>query len=436
LSKPIVAIIGRQNVGKSTLLNRIAGKPIAIVEDYPGTTRDRIFADVSWNGVEFLLVDSGGLEFKDGSELAQGVRTQAETAIAEADLILFMADVKEGVMPDDMDIANILRRTHKPVLLIVNKVDSEKQSLETADFYRLGLGEPFPISAYHGRFVSDILDKIMSLLPAQQAYEEAKISGIRVAIVGRPHVGKSLLLNRLLGKNRSIVGSAPGTTRDAIDTQFSFDGQDIVLIDTAGIRRRGKVEQGIEWYSVLRSMQAIDRSDIALLLTDASEPLAAQDAHIAGYVEKAGKGIVILVNKWDLATEKNKSAFDEYILNRVKFAPWAPIVYISAKTGQGVNKVMPLVLQINQERSLRIPDKEIDNLIKEAVESHVRPHKGNKFLKIYSASQTGINPPAFQFMVNDTQLIHFSYERFLENRLREIYSFRGTPIRLSFKARG
>ena len=436
MPRPVVAIIGRQNVGKSTLLNRIAGKPIAIVEDFPGTTRDRIFADVTWNGVDFLLVDTGGLEFKDSSDLAKGVRKQAEAAITEADVVLFIADVKEGVMPADQDIANILRRTDKPVVLIVNKVDGAKQMPGTAEFYRLGLGEPFPVSAFHGRSVTDLLDQIVSLLPSQPATEETKISGIKVAIVGRPHVGKSLLLNRLLGKERSIVGSTPGTTRDAIDTQLIFEGQNIILIDTAGIRRRGKVEQGIEWYSVLRAMQAIDRSDIALLLVDATEPLTAQDAHIAGYIEKAGKGIVLLVNKWDLATEKNKTVYDEYIAGRLKFAPWAPIVYISAKTGQGVNKIMPLVLQIGQERSMRIPDMEINNLIKEAVDSHLRPHKGNKFLNMYSASQTGVNPPSFRILVNDTQLIHFSYERFLENRLREIYGFKGTPIRLTFKARG
>lgn len=434
--KPVVAIIGRQNVGKSTLLNRIAGKPIAIVEDFPGTTRDRIFADTSWNGVNFILVDTGGLEFRDSSDLGVGVRKQAEVAIAEADVILFLTDVKEGMMPSDLDIANTLRRTNKPILLAVNKVDSDKIKPETAEFYKLGLDDPIPISAYHGRWVTDLLDKIVRLLPAQPTVEEAGLSGIKLAIVGRPHVGKSLLLNRILGKDRSIVGSSPGTTRDAIDTKFDFDGQSVILIDTAGIRRRGRVDQGIEWYSVLRAMKAIDRADIALLLVDATEPLTAQDAHIAGYVEKAGKGIIILVNKWDLATEKNKAVYSEYIRSRMKFAPWAPILYISAKTGQGVSKVMPLAFQINQERSMRIPDTEVNNLIKEAVAGHILPHKGNKFLNIYSTSQSGINPPSFRFLVNDTQLIHFTYKRFLENRLREIYSFKGTPIHLVFKARG
>jgi GTPase len=436
LSKPVVAIIGSQNVGKSTLLNRIAGKPIAIVEDFPGTTRDRIFADASWNGVDFLLVDTGGLEFKDTTDIAKEVRKQVEAAIGEADVVLFMTDVKRGIMPADQEIANLLRRTKKPVLLVTNKVDNDKLKSETAEFYKLGLGDPIPISGYHGRWVTDLLDKIVSLLPAQPPTEDLLAPGIKVAVVGRPHVGKSLLLNRLLGKERSIVGSTPGTTRDAIDTQFDYDGQNVILIDTAGIRRKGRVDQGIEWFSVLRAMQAIDRTDIALLLVDATEPLTAQDAHIAGYVEKAGKGIIILVNKWDLATEKNKTVYNEYIQSRLKFAPWAPILYISAKTGQGVKNIMPLVLQINQERSMRIPDAEVNNLIKEAVERHVRPHKGNKLLNIYSASQSGINPPSFRFLVNDTLLIHFSYERFLENRLREIYGFNGTPIRLKFKTRG
>jgi GTPase len=436
LSRPVVAIIGRQNVGKSTLLNRIAGKPLAIVEDFPGTTRDRIFADATWNGVDFDLVDTGGLEFQDGSTLGEGVRNQAEAAIAEADVILFLTDVRQGLTPDDRDIADMLRRTEKPVVLVVNKVDNEKQSLEAAEFYQLGLGEPVPISGYHGRGVADLLDRVIGLLPPQPAAAGPKIEGIGVAIVGRPHVGKSLLLNRLLGQERSIVGSEPGTTRDSIDSPFDFEGQNMVLIDTAGIRRRGRVDRGIEWYSVIRAMRAIDRADIALLVVDATEPLTAQDAHIAGYVEKAGKGIIILVNKWDLVTEKNKTEYDEYIRSRMKFAPYATILYISAKSGQGVNKIMPLVIQINQERSMLIPQAEINDLVKKAVASHNLPRKGKKVLSVYSADQTGTHPPTFHFSVNDTQLIHFSYERFLENKLREVYGFNGTPIRLVFKARG
>jgi GTPase len=436
LSKPIVAIIGRQNVGKSTLLNRISGKQVAIVEDFPGTTRDRIFADATWNGVDFTLVDTGGLEFQEESVLAKGVRKQAEAAITEADVIVFLTEVKEGLMPIDQDIAEILRRSDKPVVLAVNKVDSEKQRSESAEFYKLGFGEPIALSGFHGRGVAELLDKIIASLPSLPPSKEPEIAGTRVAIVGRPHVGKSLLLNTLLGKERSIVGDTPGTTRDSIDTILDFDGQNVILIDTAGIRRRGRVDKGIEWYSVLRAMRAIDRADIALVVVDATEPLTAQDTHIAGYVEEAGKGIIILVNKWDLVTEKNKTEYNEYIQSRLKFAPYAPILYISAKSGQGVNKIMPLVLQINQERSMRLPDAEVNELIKEAIASHNLPHKGKQVLEVYSASQTAINPPTFRFLVNDTRIIHFSYERFLENRLREIYGFNGTPIRLVFKVRG
>jgi GTPase len=436
LSKPIIAIIGRQNVGKSTLINRIAGKQISIVEDFPGTTRDRIFADATWNGTDFTLIDTGGLEFQQESTIAKGVRTQAEVAISEADVVIFLTDAKEGLMPIDQDVANILRRSNKPVLLVVNKIDSDKQQLDAAEFYKLGFGDPVSISGYHGRGVADLLDKIVSMLPSQPCAVETVENGIRVAIVGRPHVGKSLLLNTLLGKERSIVGNVPGTTRDAIDTTLDFGEQNMILIDTAGIRRKGHVEKGIEWYSVLRSMRAIDRADVALLVIDATEPSTAQDTHIAGYIEKAGKGIIVLVNKWDLVTEKNKTEYNEYIKSRLKFAPYAPILYISAKSGQGVNKIMPLVLQVSQERSMQLPDIEVNDLFKAAVAGHNLPRKGKKFLKVYSAGQTGVNPPTFRFLVNDTELVHFSYERFLENKLREVYGFNGTPIRLVFKARG
>jgi GTP-binding protein len=436
LIKPIVAIIGRQNVGKSTLLNRVANKQVAIVEDFPGTTRDRIFADAEWNGLDFIVVDTGGLEFKDESLLAQNVRKQVEAAIEEADILVFLTDVKEGLMPADQTIAQILRKSNKPLVLAVNKVDNQKLEAEAAEFYRLGLGDPFLISGYHGRGVADLLDKVTGMLPPPPAVPESPVQGLSVAIVGHPHVGKSLLLNRLLGKNRSIVGETPGTTRDAIDTLLDFEGQNVILIDTAGIRRRGKVEQGIEWFSVLRAMRAIDRADIALVVIDATEPLTAQDAHIAGYIEKAGKGVILLVNKWDLVTEKNQTEYTEYIQDRLKFAPYAPILYISAKSGQQVDKILPMVFQIAQERSMQIPDEEVSNLIKEAVKSHNLPHKGKKVLELYSARQSGINPPAFRFVVNEPELVHFSYERFLENRIREVYGFKGTPIRLVFKIRG
>jgi GTPase len=436
LSTPVVALIGRQNVGKSTLLNRIAGKPIAIVEDFPGTTRDRVFAEANWNGVDFTIIDTGGLEFQEQSHIAREVREQAETAINEADVIIFLTDVKEGIMPIDYEVAELLRRSSKPVILAVNKVDSDKQKAEAAEFYNLGIGDPFPVSGYHGRWVAELMDKVISLFPSQPENPEKPGEGLSIAIVGRPAVGKSSLLNALLGSERSIVGQTPGTTRDAIDTRLDFDNQNMILIDTAGIRRRGKVEKGIEWYSVLRAMRAIDRADIGLLVVDATEPLTDQDAHIAGYIEKAGKGIIILVNKWDLPENKDKTAYDEYIRSRLKFASYAPILYISAKLGQGISKVLPMAVQIQQERAMRIPDDEINELVKEAVASHNRPHIGNKVLDLYSASQSGINPPSFKFLVNDSKLIHFSYERFLENKLREIYGFMGTPIRLVFKTRG
>jgi GTPase len=432
----VVALVGRQNVGKSTLLNRIAGKPLAIVEDLPGTTRDRIFADADWNGKYFNVVDTGGLEFLGDSTVARGARQQADRAIQEADLVLFLTDAKEGLMPDDYAIADKLRRTKKPVILAVNKVDSAKVEADMAEFYKLGLGDPQGISAYHGRGVADLLDKITGLLPADA---EAHVEGpevLKVAIVGRPHVGKSLLLNSLLGEERAIVGTVPGTTRDATDTPFQFEGRPVLLIDTAGIRRKGKIEEGIEWYSVLRAMRAIDRADVALLVVDATETLTAQDTHIAGYVEKAGKGMALLINKWDIAPEKNKSVYDEFIKERLKFAPWVPIMYISAKTGQGLDKIMPLVMQIEQERSMRIPDDQVDALVKEAVAGHNLPRKGHLVLRLYSASQSGTRPPVFRFEVNDSRLIHFSYERFLENKLRDVYTFRGTPIRLVFKSRG
>ena len=437
MSKPVVVLVGRQNVGKSTLLNRIAGKRLAIVEDLPGTTRDRLIAEASWNGVDFTLVDTGGLEFQGDSNLARDVRKQAGIAVSDADVVVFLTDARTGLLPDDREVANMVRKAGKPVILAVNKADSEKQALEAAEFFELGFPETVAVSAYHGRGVADLLDKIVSLLPEQKpAGEEPRQQGIQVAIVGRPHVGKSLLLNRLTGEERTIVGDTPGTTRDAIDTLLDFQGQNVLLIDTAGIRRRGKVDAGIEWYSVLRAMRAIDRADIALLVVDATEPLTDQDVHIAGYVEKSGKGIILLINKWDLVTDKNKDAYSDYARSKLKFAPWAPVLFISAKTGEGINKVMPLILQIHQERSMRIPDADVNALVKEAVSSHNLPHKGRKILKIYSASQSGTRPPAFSFLVNDARLIHFSYQRFLENRLREVYGFRGTPIRLVFKARG
>ena len=351
MSKPIVAIVGRQNVGKSTLLNRMAGKPIAIVANLAGTTRDRIFADVSWQEIEFTLVDTGGLELKPQSTIAQAVKEQVEVAIAEADVITFLVDVKDGVIPDDLEIADMLRQVSKPIILVANKADNAKLETEAVEFYKLGLGEPLAISAYHNRGSAELLDKITSVLPTPSPVE-AEPEVMKVAIVGRPNVGKSMLLNALLGGERAIVDEAPGTTRDAIDTLLDFDGRSVLLIDTAGIRRRGRLGVGVE------------------LLT-------AQDMHIAGYIQQAVKGIVLVVNKWDLVANKDTTQYNRYIRSQLRFAAYAPVLYISAKFGQEVNKVMPQVSQIYQERLKRLSTAEVNNVVQQAVATHVRPSCGS-----------------------------------------------------------
>ncbi len=435
MSKPIVAIIGRQNVGKSTLLNRIAGKPLAIVADLPGTTRDRILAGVSWQGVEFTIVDTGGLELRPHTTIAQGVREQAETAITEADVIIFLVDVRDGVVPSDIEIADMLRSSNKPTLLVANKADNAKLETEAVEFYQLGLGEPLAISAYHGRGTVELLDKVISRLPTPPSVE-AEPEVMKVAIVGRPNVGKSTLLNTLLGEERAIVDETPGTTRDAIDTPLDFAGQSVLLIDTAGIRRRGRLGMGVERYSVLRALRAIDRADIALLVLDATELITAQDMHIAGYIQQAAKGIVLVVNKWDLAAVKSPAECTRYIRSRLKFMPYASVLYISAKFGQGVDKVMPQVCQVYQERLKRLPTAVVNSVTQQAMAAHNLPRIGGKRLKILYATQAEVNPPTFVFFVNDARLIHFSYRRYLENKLRRAFGFAGTPIRLTFKSRG
>jgi len=431
-SKPIVAIIGRQNVGKSTLLNRLAGKRVAIVEDQPGTTRDRIFASVSWQGVEFILVDTGGLELGAESTLAQGVRQQAEAAVSEADALIFLVDVIAGVVPADQEIADQLRQVSKPVVLVANKADNSRLEAEAVEFYQLGLGEPLPISAYHGRGTSALLDRVFALLPSPPP-AEAEPEIMKMAIVGRPNVGKSTLLNTLLGGPRVLVDEAPGTTRDAIDTLLDFEGQSMLLIDTAGIRRRGRRGVGVERHSAIRALRAIDRADIALLVLDATELVTAQDTHIAGYIQQATKGIVLVVNKWDLAVNKKPVEFTRYIKSQLKFVAYAPVVYVSAKLGQGVKKVIPEVLQVYQERFKRLATAEVNEVIQRAAKAHILPRVGAKQLKIRYATQAEVNPPTFVFFVNDTKLVHFSYQRYLENNLRRSFGFAGTPLRLVFK---
>ncbi len=435
VGKPIVAIVGRQNVGKSTLLNRVAGKRLAIVADLPGTTRDRIFASVSWEGVEFTLVDTGGLELEPHSTIAQGVKEQVEVAIAEADVIIFLVDVKDGVTPSDLEMADMLRQVSKPILLVANKADNARLEAGAVEFYELGLGEPLVISAYHGRGTAELVDRIVSLLPAPLPVE-AESEVMKVAIVGRPNVGKSMLLNVLLGEERAIVDDTPGTTRDAIDTLFDFQGQSVLLIDTSGIRRRGRVGVGVERYSVIRALRAIDRADIALLVIDATEPFTAQDMHIAGYIQQAVKGVVLVVNKWDLVTDKNITEWNRYIRSQLKFMPYAPVLHTSAKFGQGVDKIMPQVCQVYQERLKRLPTAVVNGVVRQVVAAHNPPRSGGKRLKILYATQAEVNPPTFVFFVNDAKLIHFSYRRYLENKLRQSFGFVGTPLRLVFKIGG
>jgi GTP-binding protein len=427
--------VGRPNTGKSTLLNRVVGKPVAITEDLPGTTRDRLLTDYSWGGKDFTLIDTGGLMVEPPTAIARGIKSQVQIAIAEADMVLFLVDAKEGVTPADTDIADMLRRAGKPVLVAANKADNERLENESLEFYELGIGEVMPVSAHHGRGVAEMLDKIVSMLP-EPAPVEAQPEGPKIAIVGRPNVGKSMLLNSLLGEERTIVDSVPGTTRDAIDTRFDFEGQSLLLIDTAGIRKRGKVEEGIERYSVMRTLRAIDRADIVLLVMDAGEISTAQDTHVAGYIQKALKGIIIVVNKWDLVENKDFAYWNNRVRRHFKFANYAPILYTSAKTGQGVENIMPEVSKVYGERMKRLPTAQVNSVVQEAVSGHIRPTVRGKQLKILYATQADVNPPTFVFFTNDAKLVHFTYKRFLENRLRKAFGFAGTPLRLTFRSRG
>jgi len=435
MSKPIVAIIGRQNVGKSTLLNRLAGQRVAIVEDMPGTTRDRIFADVAWAGAAFTLVDTGGLEIKPRTSIARGIKGQVEAAIAEADAIIFMVDIRDGVLPADLEIAEMLRRSAKPVVLVANKADSPRIERGAAEFYELGLDEPFVISAHHGRGTAELLDKIISLLPAPPAVEtEAEM--MKLAIVGRPNVGKSTLLNALLGEERAIVDDAPGTTHDAVNTLLDFDGQNVLLIDTAGIRRRGRWGAGVERYGIIRALRAIDRADVVLLVLDATEMVTAQDKHITGYIQEAAKGIVLVVNKWDLVEGKDIAEYNRNIRSQLRFVSHAPIVYTSAMLGQATDRVVPDAFQVYQERLKRLPTTVVNSVVQEAVAAHHPPRKGARQLKILYTTQAEVNPPTFVFFVNEAKLMSVSYQRYLENKLRQAFGFDGTPLRFIFKNRG
>ncbi|MBN2550730.1 MAG: ribosome biogenesis GTPase Der [Anaerolineales bacterium] len=456
MTKPIVALVGRPNVGKSTLFNRLAGERLAVVDSVPGTTRDRLVAESEWNGVFFDIVDTGGI---DPTQISSGgnqpplsigsadfigeIRYQAEIAIQEADAVLFITDAESGVTPADQEVARILRRhqskregiPYPPVLLVVNKADSAARRDAALQFYELGMGEPFAISAQHGTGTGDMLDALVSSFPTRG--EEVEDETVKIAIVGKPNVGKSSLLNRLLGQERSIVSPIPGTTRDAVDTRLVYEEIEITLIDTAGIRRRGRVEPGVEKYSVLRSMKAIERADVVLLMIDATSGITAQDAHIAGYILDAWKSAVVLVNKWD-AVEKDSYTMDEFtrtVRRDLNFMEYVPVQYISALTGQRVDKVLPLALQVQEERLVRLSTSQLNQILQNAQDQHPAPSHAGRQLKIYYSTQVRSDPPTFLLYVNDPELSHFSYIRYLENRLREVYPFLGTPIRLVLRPR-
>ncbi len=435
MSQPIVAIVGRPNVGKSALFNRIVGQRKAIVEDLAGTTRDRIYAEASWGDREFSIIDTGGYESRPTTDIRQKVKEQLSQAIEEADVLLFVVNGEEGVTGGDLETAELLRRSGKPLLLAVNKMDNPRKNSNAVIFYELGLGEPFPISAYHGIGTADLLDKLVALLPPPPPSAPVDEAMMKVAIVGRPNVGKSMLLNALIGKERAIVSEIAGTTRDAVDMVLETATDKYLLIDTAGIRRAGKITKGIEQYSVMRSMEAIDRCEVALLVTDVEEIMTAQDAHIAGYIKKAGKSLVVIVNKWDLAEGMEKDEIKAGVLEELKFFPDMPILFVSALNGDGLKKVLPAVKQVYEERLKRIPTALLNGIITNALASHPPPSVKGRNLKILYVTQAETNPPTFVFFVNDAKLRHFSYDRYLENKLREVFGFIGTPLRFTFKSR-
>ncbi len=461
MTLPVVAIVGRPNVGKSTLFNRLAGERIAIVEDLPGTTRDRVYATGDWNGRDYTVVDTGGLELEPGTDIEARVQDQARVAIEEAEVILFVVDAHAGLAPLDYEVADRLRRAAKPVILVINKADNPKREMEGVEFHALGFEQTITISAQHGRNTGDLADMIVDALPPADETDggsavdadgfdgeeltdkelaelaETDLGPPKVAIVGRPNTGKSTFVNRVLGEERMIVSEVPGTTRDPVDTPVLAGGEPMILIDTAGIRRRGAVGRGIERYSVLRSMKAIDRADVAVVMTDAVEGYTAQDAHVVGHVLEAGKGLVLVLNKWD-AVEKDEKTADDRLHSLRRQAPylaWADIVFASAQTGARIDRVLGEARRVAEERYRRVPTGELNRVVGDAVRAHPPSHVRNRLPKILYATQVSVAPPTFVIFVNDPELIHFSYKRFLENRIRAEFGFLGTPIRLIFRQR-
>lgn len=437
MSKPVVAIVGRPNVGKSTLFNALAGEKIAIVKDTPGVTRDRIYAEVNWLDKDFTLIDTGGIEPESRDVILAQMREQAQIAIDTADVILFMTDVKQGLVDADSKVADMLRRSHKPVILVVNKVDNfQKMMPDVYEFYNLGIGDPMPISAAERIGIGDMLDKVLEHFPERSGTEEED-ERPRIAIVGKPNVGKSSIINKLIGEDRVIVSDIAGTTRDAIDTDIVHNGREYVFIDTAGLRRKNKIKEELERYSIIRTVTAVERADVVLIVIDAVEGVTEQDAKIAGIAHDRGKGVIIVVNKWD-AIEKNDKTVKEYeqkIRMVLSFMPYAEIMYVSAKTGQRLPKLFDMIDMVIENQTLRIATGVLNEIMTEAVALQQPPSDKGKRLKLYYITQVAVKPPTFVIFVNDKELMHFSYTRYLENKIREAFGFRGTSLKFIIRER-
>lgn len=435
MTKPVVAIVGRPNVGKSTIFNRIVGERVSIVEDIPGVTRDRIYSSAEWLTHDFNIIDTGGIDIGEEPFLEQ-IRQQAEIAMDEADVIIFLTNGREGVTSADEVVAKILYRTKKPVVLAVNKIDNPDMREMIYDFYALGFGDPFPISGSHGLGIGDLLDEVAKNFPKEET-DEYPDDVIKFSLIGRPNVGKSSLVNAFLGEDRVIVSDIAGTTRDAIDTSYSYDGQEYVIIDTAGMRKKGKVYETTEKYSVLRALRAIERSDVVLVVLNGEEGIQEQDKKIAGYAHEAGKAIVIVYNKWDTVEkdEKTMNKVTKEIREHFQFLDYAPIVFVSAKTRQRVHALLPVINRVSENHAMRIQSSVLNEVIEDAVAMNPAPTDKGRRLRIYYTTQVSVKPPTFVVFVNDPELMHFSYERFLENRIREAFDFEGTPIRIITRAR-
>lgn len=432
---PVVAIVGRPNVGKSTLFNRLVGQRLAIVHEVPGTTRDRLVARVTWNGRPFILVDTPGLLASGKDELERLTQDQLRAALEDADVVLFLTDASTGLHPEDSAVADMLRRLGKPVVVAANKAETPHRELITAEFHRLGLGDPLAISALHNLGISDLTDRLLPLFPAAEPGEEEEAGVMKLALVGRPNVGKSSLLNAITGEKRALVHPAPGTTRDAVDISVTYKSEPLVLIDTAGIRRRGHVQSGVEKFSVLRAFQAIERCNVAVLVLDATELITAQDTHVAGYVAESYRGLVIAVNKWDLAQESDTTQAQtlDLLRRRLTWASYAPVLFTSAVTGAGVQELLDTALEVYRERQKHVGQGELNRLLVEKMATAPSPSKHGRPLHIYKAVHSATDPPTFTIYVNDPRLVHFSYERFLSNALRRAFGFQGNPLRLDFK---